>query len=81
VITEGETITNDSEYEQNDKDVGCGLSEIEVHVSGENQRLPNNQGNSNEKSDDSVVMFTKQLEVYGKCQGRVQGLADKKPQR
>jgi hypothetical protein len=65
LVTEGETITNDSEYEQNDNEVGCSLSEIEVHVSEEDQRLPNNQDNNTEKSDDSVVvMFTKQLEKF-----------------
>jgi hypothetical protein len=34
--------------------VGCSLSEVEVPVSGEDQRLSNNQGNSTEKSDDTV---------------------------
>jgi hypothetical protein len=37
---------------------------IEVQIGGEEQQSPDNQVNNPEKSDDNIVMFSKQLERF-----------------
>ena len=39
-------------------------AQIEVRIDGEEEQSPNNQVNNPEKSDDNIVMFSKQLERF-----------------
>jgi hypothetical protein len=45
-------------------------AQIEVPIDGEEQS-PDNQANNPEKSDDNIVTFSKQLESFMECKGRL----------
>jgi hypothetical protein len=64
IVAEGEIITNNTEYEQSDRDIDCNASEIEEHTSQKDQQSPNNQATNSEKSDGNFAMFARQLRKF-----------------
>jgi hypothetical protein len=64
MATEVEVVANYAESEHNNKEIDSNVSEIEVHMGGEDEQSSNNQVNNSEKSDGNFAIFARQIEKF-----------------